>query len=248
MTAVILAAGMGTRLRPHTNMVPKSLLVVGEKSLLAHSLDNIVRIGIRDIVIVLGYLGALIQRAIGEQYRGAHIRYLTNDTYQETGSMYSFSLTESALDDEPAVLLESDLLYDPSLLHHLLTSPHEDAIMTVPLSGSGDEVYVCADEQSQLTQLGKQIPNEDKARSCGELAGISRFSKRFRTTLFRKAAAEYRDGAHNRHYEESVFAVAQDGHPVYVVRCEPRGWVEVDTEQDLGKAREIVHPQVCTER
>ena len=76
--AVILAAGMGTRLGPLTSTFPKTLLRINGKSLLKRSLDCLYRVGIKEIIIVTGHCSNVIQKEILEEYKSMKITYVHN--------------------------------------------------------------------------------------------------------------------------------------------------------------------------
>src|SRR3990167_1324089 len=156
LKAVILAAGMGLRLRPRTQKVPKGFLEVDGKTLLERSFLALKQAGIAEVVIVVGYLHEMIQTRLGDNFLGMPIRYVYNEEYATSGSMNSFLKAKAVIGDREVLLLESDLLYDAKCIDIVLDSPCQNVMLIAPLSGSGDEVYVCADAQSRIYTLGKQ--------------------------------------------------------------------------------------------
>ena len=100
--------------------------------------------------------------------------------------------------------------------------------MVADLLNSGDDVYVCSNQENLLTNLGKNIPEEDKQNATGALVGISKYSKEFLPTLFAKAEQDYALGKNKYHYEECVFATSQLGHSVHAELCENLNWIEIE--------------------
>lgn len=243
LKAVILAAGMGLRLRPRTQKVPKGLLEVDGKTLLERSFLALKQAGISEVVIVVGYLHKMIQDFFGDNFQGMPLRYIINTEYAATGSMYSFSKAKEAVKSSAVFLLESDLLYDQQLIDIALRSPHPDVMLVSPFSGSGDEVYVCADAQSRIYALGKQLPDIQKRQACGEMVGISRFSADFLEHVFKTAEDDYARGECLYHYEECVMRVTTAALPVYIVPT-ALPWIEIDREDDFKRAREIIYPRM----
>ncbi len=243
MKAVILAAGQGTRLRPLTDALPKCLLTVGGQTLLERSLDNLKARAVEQVVIVVGFCGDQIRRQIGPAYRGMHITYVDNDAYARTGSMSSLSCAREVLQDE-ILLLESDLLYDGWALDRLLEAGHSDAILIAALTGSGDDVFVCADDKCRVTCLGKVLPQTYTGRLAGCLVGISRLSRKFLDGLFAQAEQDYGQGALLYHYEECVLAASRSHTPVYAVFADNLAWTEIDTPGDLQRAKTEVYPRL----
>lgn len=244
MKAVILAAGMGTRLRPTIQKIPKGLIEIKGKTLLEYSLSALKGNGIQEVIIVVGFLAKAIKEKFGREYKGIKIDYVLNHEYPKTGSMYSFSCAKDKIGDSNVILLESDLLYDPKAIRVLLNSVHKDCILVSELSGSGDEVYICANNNQRIMELGKNISDLNKKNAIGELVGILKLSKDFLEKLFEKAEEDYRKNKMNYEYEECVFASSKFGNPVYAVLCKNLSWTEIDNENDLRRAKEKVYPKI----
>jgi len=243
MKAVILAAGMGKRLKPLTSELPKAFIPINGTPLIHYSLNNLKNADITSVIIVVGFMEDFFKEKLGSNYQGMNITYVSNKEYATTGSMYSLSQIEGIVEDD-IILLESDLLYEPRAIGALLDSKHQDLILVAELSGSGDEVFVCVDNTDKIIDLGKSISNEKKKNFLGELVGISRFSKEFLHKLFKKAEEDYTEDRKNYHYEECVFETSKLGHPVYALFFKDLVWTELDNENDLKRAQEIVYPEI----
>ena len=244
MRAVILAAGMGTRLRPVSDDCPKALVEVGGKPLLMHSLDALNSYGIREVILVLGFLHEAIKKSFGSRYKNLNVVYVRNREFSTTGSMYSLSQARNAIGDADALVLESDLLFDMRAIGAVVEAPHDNVLLAAGISRSGDEVFLCADRDGRLTNLGKAIPMEAEERAVGELAGISRFSNRFLNALFNSVEHDYRNGDVTFHYEESVLSLSRLGMPVHVLCRKDLPWIEIDREEDLRRARRDIYPRL----
>ena len=244
MQAVILAAGLGTRLRPRTEWIPKGLIDVGGRSLLDRSVHNLASCGVEEAIVVTGYHENLICAALGEKLHGVRLRYVLNQRFAETGSMYSFSQVEGLVDTD-ILLLESDLLYEARAIEVLLSSRADDAILVADLLCSGDDVYICADSSGTITHLGKDLGTGPRDRALGALVGISRLSQGFMNEVFRQARADYAAGRVMAHYEECLMATSRKtGRPVRAVFCAGLHWLEIDNEADLERARDRVFPEI----
>ena len=240
MKAIILAAGMGKRLRPFTEDLPKPLLNIDGKSLITRSLDNLNDVGMREVIIVVGYLQDMIKKKIGKYYKNLKITYISNPIFSRTGSMYSLSQTEGIINDG-IILLEGDLLYEKKALQTLINSPEPNEILVAPLSGSGDEVYICVNESNELINLGKNIDNKDEA--IGELVGITKLSLDFLSNLYKKAEEDYEKNKDLYHYEEVIYRLSK----TYHIKCnliDDLNWIEIDNENDLNRAIKIVYPKI----
>lgn len=235
---------MGIRLRPVTEKLPKGLIKIEGKTLLEYSFSTLKENGMKEVIIVVGFLGEAIKQKFGREYRGLRITYVTNEEYSKTGSMYSFSKAKDTIRNDGIILLESDLLYEPKAIKLLLDSNYKDCILVAKLSGSGDEVYICVDDNQRIIELGKNISAESKRNAIGELVGISRFSKEFLCKLFKKAAEEYKKGKLDYEYEECMFITSKLGNPVHAIQCKNLSWTEIDNENDLKRAKEKVYPKI----
>ena len=92
--AVILAAGMGSRIRPLTDECPKTLLTVGTTTILERMLTTLRSYGIEDVVIVVGYLSEKIESFVSDHFGDMNIELVTNSRYDETNTGYSLMLAE----------------------------------------------------------------------------------------------------------------------------------------------------------
>ena len=115
MRSIILAAGRGSRLRPITDKLPKSLVPLQGRSLLSYQLDVLRSAGIPDINIVTGYLP--------ECFDIAGVSYLHNPRYMETNMVYSLFVAESLFDPTTDLVISyGDIIYSPAVLKTLLKS------------------------------------------------------------------------------------------------------------------------------
>jgi len=242
MKAVILAAGMGTRLRPITETLPKAFLPIDGKPLIYYSLENLAKSGITDVLIVTGFLHDRFHDEIGDSFRDSlNFEYAHNPRYSATGSMYSLSQTQDMI-DEDIILLESDLLYEQRAIERLMEHDFRDMMLVAPLSGSGDEVYITADEEMHLTNLGKDIPEKDQA--IGELVGITKLSYSYLEKVWECAVQDYENGKENYHYEEVIVRVAKTDRPLQCLKLPGLAWIEIDKAEDLQRAKEVVYPAI----
>ncbi len=108
---VILVAGKGMSLRPLTYELPKALLPVHDKPLLAHTIESLSKVGFKDIVLVTGHLGNKVEEVFSDgQNYGVNIDYCS-DT-QETGTAQAIKIAQKKLDNDPFLLIYGDVLAD----------------------------------------------------------------------------------------------------------------------------------------
>ncbi len=119
-TALLLAAGTGSRLRPLTLDAPKCLTEVGGTPILGRLVDNLRSQRISRLVVVTGYLDHCIREFLQEYAPDMHVEYIFNPAYQTTNNIYSLWLARQAI-QEHFVLIESDLVFHASMLNDMLT-------------------------------------------------------------------------------------------------------------------------------
>ncbi len=243
MHAVILAAGRARRIGDIGRNLPKCLLEIDGRSLIEYSLENLVRGGISKITIVTGHCDGSIQQAFGDNFHGVPILYKYNPHYETTGSVLSLLVGARTEETGDLVVVESDILYHPRFIEEVLNAT-ATTIMVADASGSGDEVFICSAPDDRLCYLGKAATASRRQQSLGEFAGITRLSAGF-CRIYKQWAQRLSDeGKADGHYEELIFALARTGLEVRVKHCPSVAWTEVDTPEDLDRARNIIYPQL----
>jgi len=236
-TAVILAAGMGTRLGKQGQFQPKGFLRLGEKTIIEESVARLQHAGIKRIVIATGHCRESYEQ-LAEASDGL-IRTVFNDRYMDSGSMYSLYLARHEIDDD-FLLLESDLIYEQRALHNAITFPRDNCVLLSGFTQSNDEVFVQCDE-GRLISMSKD--RKRLGEVAGELVGISRIS----TTLFsHMLAISEKAFETSRHfdYETDCLVAASKSHPVYCCLTSDLAWAEIDDAAHLERARSAVYPEI----
>src|SRR5437867_201680 len=111
--AIVPAAGIGTRLRPHTHTQPKVLLHVAGKPILAHILDDLVALGIRHAVLIVGYMGEQVREYVNRHYGNLKVDYVEQE--ERLGLGHAVSLAEPHADDRPLLIILGDTIFEADL-------------------------------------------------------------------------------------------------------------------------------------
>lgn len=167
MKAVILSAGMCTRIRDIIKDKPKGLIEIGEQSLLERSIKYLKSHEIDEIVIVVGYQQHKIFDVLGDT-----VTYIQNPWFERTNSMASLWFASPFLYDQDFLYLHSDLLYHPKLLELCISVPNHDIVLLVEKKRCDSEDMKVVVENGRLVFSSKNIPIE---RAFGEWTGIARF-------------------------------------------------------------------------
>lgn len=242
MKAVILAAGRGVRIRPLSDELPKPLIKIGDKTLIEYYLLKLAKEGIREAVIVIGHLGNKIKEHLGNFYCGISIKYVVNNDYLSTGTMYSFYKSKDMIGDD-IVLLEADLLYDEHMLNKVLNSDYKDLIVVSKLTGTGDEVLVASNDKAKITAIGKKI---ERNNIVGEYIGVTKFSKEYVKEFFTFVFDKYlKKGELNGYYEDYfIDFFKSNGNPMHYLLIDNLVWIEIDNEKDLEYAKKEIFPKI----
>jgi mannose-1-phosphate guanylyltransferase len=174
MQAIILAAGLGTRLRPLTEKMPKALIPVGGRPLIHYSLGLLKKYGVRNVVVNLHYLGEQIERALGDGSQlGLNIRYSWEKKILGTGG--GIRQAAAFFPQQPVLVMNSDILIDADLgaLQRFHEKKKSIATMVVrPLNLTGDKdapTPIFLSEEDRIVSIGKtpQVPGDQKVHFTG---------------------------------------------------------------------------------
>jgi glucose-1-phosphate thymidylyltransferase len=130
ITAIIPVAGVGTRLRPHTHTLPKVLLPVAGKPILAHILDDLTRLGIRRAVLIVGYMGELVREYVATHHAGLQVSYVEQP--ERLGLGHAVSLAEPFTDNGPLLIILGDTIFETDLAPVLAGTVDSIGVKAVP--------------------------------------------------------------------------------------------------------------------
>lgn len=240
MIGLVLAAGAGRRLRPHTDTLPKALIPVdGETTILDIGLRNLASVGLTDVAIVVGYAADAVTERVPQlqQRHGVRLTLVHNDRAEEWNNAYSLWLAREEMVDG-VLFVNGDTVHPATVEERLLAARGTEdvlvAIDTVKQLGD-EEMKVVLDDAGRLQRITKLMP---PAEAQGEYIGA---------TLIEPAAVARVADALKATWERDPSLYYEDGFQTYVDRggvvgSVPIGtvpWVEVDDQVDLHRAREI---------
>jgi choline kinase len=232
-TAVILAAGRGSRLNEIGKVQPKGFIRIGDLPIVEESVMRLTIAGMRRIVIVTGHLSDHYAR-LAMRYRDT-ITLVHNSVFFESGSMHSLHLARQQLQGD-FLLLDSDLIYEQRALTELLADTAENVLLVSQITGSGDEVYIEA--RDRLLQRLSKEREQLGADVLGEMVGISKISRNLFEEMTRFAETDRRLG-----YEYAIVGVAART-PVHCRLVNDLVWTEIDNTDDLVRASLQVYPMI----
>ena len=237
MQAIILAAGQGLRLRPITENLPKCMVELKDnKSLLELSIEKVSRMGIKNILIVVGHAGDKIIKRCKNTYGDLQIRYIHNREYPTSGTMESLASVCGLLENN-FLLLESDILYDHKIIEALMNSNHSNVIFAGKPFNAGDDVRISVDPHiSHLVRdIGKSTDINTMVKES--FIGISKISCTFARLVIDEWFQKYKKINAYYSYEEVFVKVSNEttAHQdkLYMVSNHDLNWGEIDTHEDL---------------
>ena len=236
-TAIILAAGKGTRLRNVTgDEFPKPLTPLNGLPIIEYSIQALKSTGVENILIGCGHLLESF-RYLEEKYD--QVTIVENAFYDTRASIYTFLMFESLV-EEPFYLLEADILYDPNVFNKLKpTDGTQNFIFTSAPLHLDDNVYYST-ENGRLTQLTKK--NDEHSEPEGVMTGIWMLSE----GLIQRFAAYYNQtgSGYSKDYEIMLAKYSLEEEPIQIAHFPDLNWCEIDNEEHLEYALNQVLPKI----
>jgi len=234
-TAVILAAGCGSRLGRETRNRPKCLVEVGGAPLLEYQLQTLARAGIDDVWVVLGHMADAVRGFVG-----GRARYVYNDDWARTNSLYSLSLCSDYIGTR-LLVMNGDVLAHPEVTHRVLRS--QGSAFAIDSSSGGDQEHMKVElNGGLLASMSKDLPRE---RTHGENVGILHFDAHAAWVLFQEAAALIRTGGRHLWMAAAVERAARTI-SLRGVDVADLPWIEIDFPEDVRRARQVILPRMLS--
>lgn len=238
MKAIILAAGIASRLRPLTDTMPKCLLKIGERCLLQRAFDGLITNGVSEFVVVTGYRHEQIEEFLHLHYPNQKIHFIYNEVFASTNNIYSLWLTRSEADGQEILLLDSDILFDPQIVTRVLASKRFNVLALNNHPLSEEEIKVVVDENGEVKEISKVCSIK---QSIGESIGIERMSSIYTTALFKELEQMIlKEGLDNIFYERAFERLIPQGHTFGVIDTTDLYSVELDTVEDFKEAQKLI--------
>jgi L-glutamine-phosphate cytidylyltransferase len=242
--ALIIAAGLGSRLKKHTKNLPKCMLDFGGKTLLQRQLDSYKKCGVKDISIIRGYKKEKIN------YKG--IKYFENTDYKNNNVLNSVFYAEKFINGN-IIISYSDILFDSSVVQRALDSVHDISVVVDidwrgyyvgrkdhPISEAENVIF---NSNNEVEKIGKI--NTGKEEVHGEFIGMIKLSNRG-TEIFKQHFHRLKKIYWNKSFQRAeifqkayltdlIQELVDIGIKVHCVIIES-GWKEIDTVEDYKKA------------
>ena len=236
MKALILAAGLGTRLAPITNELPKSLVPVNGKPILVKQIENLHENNVTDITIVSGYKADILEKKIHDIW--PEIKIVESADYANTNNMYSAYLGMKAMFPnniyEPFLMMNADVFYDESVISALLKDSSLNAIV-VEMDRYLEESMKVVEINGRIAKISKQI-SEDEA--LGTSIDVYKLSAEGGEKLFKHCVDYIENRKELKLWSEVALNDTLEDVEFYACPLQGR-WLEIDNHDDLAAAEEL---------
>lgn len=245
MQAIILAAGMGKRLKELTRDNTKCMVRVNGVTLIDRMLHQIDQHDLSRIIIVAGYEGQKLMDYISTLDIRTPVTFINNPIYDKTNNIYSLALAKDWLVKEDTLLFESDIIFEDSVLDELIADPRETLALVDKYESWMDGTCVKLSDEDEIEAF---IPGKafrfNEIEEYYKTVNIYKFSKEFSQYYYVPFLNAYQSAlGQNEYYEQVLRVITMLDDPVIrAKRLKGQKWYEIDDIQDLDIAESLFAP------
>jgi choline kinase len=229
MKAIILAAGMGRRLKPYTQNLPKCMVKVGGKALLERQIGLLNSCGIKDILIVCGFQAKKV-KLFCRRFKGVEVIF--NPFYAHSNSIISVWLSMSKWNGD-LIFMNSDIILESALLKKIIKDKANLSVLVKQREKGGYRVRL---NRGRIIKMAMDIPDK---LTFGVYSGITKISYNYLKLFGRMLEKWLEQGRWNDWYEDVVSEMAGKGFGVKPILINSFFWHEIDTPEDLVSLKKI---------
>jgi len=236
MKAVILAAGVGSRLQPLTDVTPKGLVSVAGKPMMGYAVEAFGAAGFSEVLVVAGHLADQVQAYCDAS--PVKCTVVHNPRYDTANNYYSLLVAEEALGGEEFIKVDSDLVFLPTVLDRILAARGDLCIATDKgVQLGAEEMKIQLDDTGRVTGVSKLL---DPATCVGESIGMERISAALFKTVFDELRQMDAENFTDAYYEDAYHRLARRGQTdIRPVDVTGLPWCEIDDAKDLAQAEAL---------
>lgn len=231
MKAIILAAGIGSRLKPITDEIPKCMVSVNNKMIIDKQIEGLLKNGVSEIYVASGYKNEILEQHIKRLYKKVNI--IHNKVFDKTNNMYSLFLSEANLRGSEFILLNADVFVHDKIFEDICHTEIENAIVCEKGIYNNESMKIIFD--GYIKEISKKITKE---MAYAVSIDIYKFSSDASTKLFNKVS-EYIDvkGEKNLWTEVALNDILNECNFKPLEINSP--WIEIDNHEDLKIAEKL---------
>jgi len=240
-TACLLAAGVGSRLQPLTEIMPKCLTKIDGRPLLGRLVTHLRNRGFKRLVVVVGHLEDRIRSFLDDCAGELAVEYVLNPLYRTTNNIYSLWLAGANI-DESFLLMESDLIFDASLIGEFLQPDRIAISRMLPWMNGTTITMGCSGQVASFRNSRIVRPGANEYKTVN----IYSFSRSTWRRVFSRLDRAITDGRVNEYYEVVLKEMIAEGSlSLECVTVDANRWYEVDAMGDLPGAERVAR-QIST--
>ena len=247
MQAIILAAGMGKRLKELTRNNTKCMVKVNGETLIERLLHQLDKVNLSHVVIVVGYESRKLIEYINTLGITTPITFVDNPIYDKTNNIYSLSLAKDYMREDDTLLFESDIILEDRILTGLIEDPRETLALVDEYKPWMDGTCLRLDANDRIIDFisGKKF-DFTNTKGCYKTVNIYKFSKHFAEKQYIPFLNAYQEALGVNEYYEQVLRVITmlDEAEIVGKRLNGEKWYEIDDEQDLDIAETLFDKDV----
>jgi choline kinase len=243
-TAIILAAGRGSRLKELSLENPKPMTVVSDATIIENLIRSLIASNIQKIVVVIGYMAHKLQDHIEQKFKSeADFIFVKNEIFDRTNNIYSLWLAREYM-RLGFYLFEADVYCDTSIVQQLVDCDHQDIMLIDKYLNKMDGTVVTLDSDGTITNmiLKKDQKNQFDYNDKYKTINFYRISAKFVSDYFLSKLNEHIQGKDvGSYYEQIIKEAVDEGYKFKGLVPSDGKWWEIDTQQDLAHTRRIFY-------
>ena len=233
---------MGKRLGEYTKSNTKCMVPVNGTPLIDRTLNQLSKLGLSRVVIVVGYEGRKLMDYLGEEWNGLRIEYVNNPIYDKTNNIYSLALAEKQLQEDDTLLIESDLIFDDGMFDLLLKNQFPNLALVAKYESWMDGTMVKIDRDYNIVNFVTKAAFDYSEVNCYyKTVNIYKFSKEFSRSKYVPFLNAYSKAVGNNEYYENVLRIISflSKSDLKALPITNEKWYEIDDKQDLDIAEAL---------
>jgi len=235
MKGLILAAGLGSRLKGYTSQIPKALVRINGRPILSYQIDALLINEVEDIYIVIGYKGKEIINYINKNYKDINVTFINNKEYNTSNSSYSFWLAHKYLLESSYIHLNCDIIISPIVIKLIIESQYDNVICIKTDDELTDNMELVKLEKNTIVKMDNSYFDE----AIGKAYGVAKFSDKSTFLLSLKVEEYIKSGDKNQNYygliRQAIFELNYN-----VIDCTDEILFETNTVSDLKKVEKLI--------
>lgn len=234
MKAVILAAGIGSRLRPLTDNVPKCMVEVNGIKIIEKQIKNLLNNGIKEIAVVTGYQHEILNKYLNENF--PFIEIIDNKEYLKTNNMYSMFLTKKFVNEESFIFMNADVFFEEMIIKELLEDKRENLIVCDNGNYLEESMKIVLDKnEHNILKISKQISKEESYGTTIDVYKLSSSASEKFFSIINNFIIEKKEL--NLWTEVAVQELLKQ--EKFYSKDIDFKWVEIDNLEDLEQAKKL---------